>query len=110
MQIIFDLINGLASFLKSKYGYALTIGNARIAAYGLFLAGVYSALWGMVAGIYAYLHSVYMANIIGQVLYFMPSPSIVSGGLSLWLGVKTYKLAMGYMDKTWQAWLNNTAM
>lgn len=110
MQKIYDLINGIASFLKGRYGYALTIGNARIAAYGVFLVGVFTTLYSMLAGIYTYIFNAYSTTLIGQVLYFMPSPSIVSTGFTLWMSVKTYKLAMGYMDKTWKAWLSNNAM
>jgi hypothetical protein len=109
MQKLYDLIYQLSRLLKNKFGYALTIQQAKYAAYAAFLVTMWTVFAALIKGVYAYLGTL-SHGFAQPVLLFFPSASVVSAVLTMYLSALVTKKVYAYMHDAWKSWMNNNAM
>jgi len=107
MQLIYNLLFSVAKSFKGRFGYAITIKQAVLAAYFAFIIGVFVQLTGMIQLAYLGLSAAFpVAG--GLAVEVFPDPAIVAGGVSSYFGLLIFKKATSYSVNAWGAWVRTT--
>jgi len=107
MQKLYDLLHVLAQSIKGRFGYSITIKQAVLTAYFAFLAAVFVELTGLIGMAYITLSASFPIS-GGIATAVFPSPSVVSGGLTAYIGVLIFKKATSYTINAWGAWVSTS--
>lgn len=109
MQKLYDLVYQLSRAIKSRLGYAVTISQAKLAAYLGFLVAMFSVFAAAVQGVYSWLSGL-GGGLGGQALLFMPSSGVVAGVLTLYVSALITRKVYDYMHDGWKSWMQNNGM
>lgn len=107
MQKIYDLIYQLARGFKSRFGYALTIKQAMLAAYFAFILAVFVELTGFIKTAYLGLTAAF-PTVGGLAASVFPDAGIVSAGVTTYFGILIFKKATAYTMNMWGQWIKTT--
>lgn len=108
MQKIYELFYQLSRSIKSRFGYALNISQAKILAYLAFLSSMYLVFAALIQGAYTYM--AHMSPIAHQAALFLPSASVAAAVASMYVAALVTKTIYSYMSKGWEAWMKNNGM
>jgi len=107
MQALYNALLSIAQALKSRFGYAITIKQAVLGAYFLFLVGVFVQLTGFISLAYTGLATAFPAAGAAAVQVF-PNATIVSGGVTAYIGALIFKKTIAYTMLAWSKWTEQT--
>lgn len=105
MQKLYDLIYQIARGVKGRFGYAISIKHAILAAYFAFIVGVFVELTSLVQMAYLAMSGAFpVAG--GLAVAVFPDATVISGGTTLYLSVLTFKKIARYSSSMWGAWVS----
>ena len=108
MQAIYNLVYNLARAVKSRFGYAVTISQAKFAAYAAFLVSMWLVFSSAIKSIYFYLAS--LSPLAEQAVLFMPSASVVASVSTAYISALVTRKLYDYVHDAWSAWMKNNGM
>ncbi len=109
MKWLGDLLLALSKSVKGRFGYQITIKQAILFAYFSFLTATFLELTAFVKGIYVELSTNFPSVGLAAVQFF-PDTLIVSSGITVYIGILTFKKATSYVHDAWQAWIKTTSL
>lgn len=109
MQALYNLVYQLAASFTKRFGYAVTIKQAILVVYFVFIIAVFAELTSLVGAAYKAIPAQW-PTVGNAVLQFMPSSVVLTTGTTFYIAILVFQKVTTYAHDAWQSWIKTTHM